>query len=225
MLLRLIVARVLSGLAKETGLCDPGFYCTNSSVTATPNSPGTGGGMCKNGTFCPRGSPEPQTCPPGKYCGAFELAAPSGNCSAGYYCIGGARLSKPMDGVTGNVCPMGSYCPEGSKDHTLCPPGTYSNATQNEALANCLPCTKGWFCSGYGNEKPTNKCSAGFYCPEGQFVPNPSTYNCTLGHYCPRGSTAPLRCNAGYYQDEIGQSGCKVCITIIYYMAKILCAF
>lgn len=38
------------------------------------------------------------------------LSVPSGECTAGFYCKGGAALPKPTDGVTGNICPVGTYC-------------------------------------------------------------------------------------------------------------------
>lgn len=40
------------------------------------------------------------------------LSEPSGKCAAGFYCTGGAASSKPMDGATGNICPLGAYCSE-----------------------------------------------------------------------------------------------------------------
>ena len=41
------------------------------------------------------------------------LALPRGPCAAGFYCVGGAIKAKPTDGVTGSVCPPGTYCGEG----------------------------------------------------------------------------------------------------------------
>lgn len=35
---------------------------------------------------------------------------PSGECTAGFYCKGGAVLPNPTDEVTGNICPAGTYC-------------------------------------------------------------------------------------------------------------------
>lgn len=37
--------------------------------------------------------------------------------------------SMPSDGVTGDICPMGHYCPLGSTSPVVCPDGTYSNTT------------------------------------------------------------------------------------------------
>lgn len=38
------------------------------------------------------------------------LSMPSGECTAGFYCKGGAVLPNPTDDVTGNICPEGTYC-------------------------------------------------------------------------------------------------------------------
>lgn len=38
------------------------------------------------------------------------LSVPSGECTAGFYCKGGAVLPNPTDDVTGNICPAGTYC-------------------------------------------------------------------------------------------------------------------
>jgi hypothetical protein len=66
-------------------------------------------------------------CTPGKYCGTTGLASETGDCTAGYYCKGGATSATPTDGTTGNQCPTGHYCPAGSKAPTACPIGTYLN--------------------------------------------------------------------------------------------------
>ena len=200
----------LLGLGTETGLCASGYFCSNSSVAKTPSQLSNGGGMCQKGTYCPEGSPVPRTCPAGQHCDSDALGAPSGNCSAGYFCLGGAQLSKPTDGTTGNVCPAGSYCPEGSKNFNRCPPGTFSSNTENKELANCGNCTRGFFCNGWGNTGTTDECDAGFYCPPGQSERNPNGLECIKGHYCPKGSPEPVRCDSGSYQDETGQWSCKV---------------
>ena len=71
------------------------------------------------------GSPSEIKCPPGKVCTAATLAAPDGDCSAGFYCTGGANVTAPTDGIVGDECPAGAYCPEGSETYSRCPPGTY----------------------------------------------------------------------------------------------------
>lgn len=83
--------------------------------------------------------------------------------------------------------------------------------TGNVNITNCLPCTPGYYCARMASTNVTGPCSAGYYCPAGQQMPEPAEYNCTLGHYCPAGSSQPLTCDLGKYQDEEGQSSCKIC--------------
>lgn len=53
--------------------------------------------------------------------------------------------------------------------------------------------------------------NTGYYCPSGQTVRNPSTYECPAGYMCPEGSSIYQLCSAGFYQDEVGQATCKEC--------------
>ena len=198
----------IKGQSNVTDMCDPGYYCSGGTTAARPV---TKGGKCLNGTYCPKGSSQPLTCPERKYCGSEALPAPSADCAAGFFCRNGSKTDRPTDGITGDECPAGSYCPSGSFTPTPCPPGTYSNTTRNEKVEDCANCTSGYYCEGYGNKKETNKCDAGFYCPPGQKVRNPNGLECTLGHFCPAGSKEPIRCDSGTYQDTINQESCKVC--------------
>lgn len=42
----------------------------------------------------------------------------------------------PSDGETGNICPVGHYCPSGSSYPVVCPDGTHSNTTGTEKSFN-----------------------------------------------------------------------------------------
>ncbi|XP_070552128.1 fibrillin-2-like [Ptychodera flava] len=198
------------GLDWPTDVCDPGWFCKNGSEFAQPVDPEQGG-QCMAGEYCPAGSSLPLDCTPGMYCGSNQLSEPTDNCSAGYYCISTAVVANPTDGVTGDICPSGHYCPSGSPAGVACPPGTYSNTTGNMDINDCFNCTAGFYCEGYGNNFVTDECDEGYYCPEGQAVSNPNDYMCPQGHYCPKGSTEPVRCDSGTYQDEITQATCKTC--------------
>lgn len=70
-------------------------------------------------------------------------------------------LCLPVDGVTGDICPVGEFCLEGSDTGTPCPPGTYMNHT---GASSCYTCPQGHFCTGGANVEP---CPQGFYCPAG----------------------------------------------------------
>ncbi|PIK35709.1 hypothetical protein BSL78_27465 [Apostichopus japonicus] len=217
-----------NNLTISNNLTDSGYYCASNglplaigslrgrlllrrrSTTATPS--GSGGDRCLAGTYCPPGSPYPTPCDGGSYCAADLMTNTSGSCDPGYYCHLRATVPNPNDGnVTGDECPLGAFCPEGSASPLLCDAGYFLNSTHNDEESDCLPCTAGYYCAGSGNPEPTDVCQAGYYCPPGQREPTPPEYNCTLGHYCPAGSTEPVRCNSGYYQDETGQLACKDC--------------
>jgi hypothetical protein len=76
-----------------------------------------------------------------------------------------------------NVCPTGSYCPEGSAAPLNCPAGYFGSTTGLSSSA----------CSG--------QCPAGYFCPEHTVTPN----TCAAGRYCPLGATSATLCPGGYY--------------------------
>ena len=198
------------GLEFPSGLCDGGWYCVSNSPISNPDN-STHGGECKPGFFCPEGSVSPIPCLAGHYCNDFRLSQVSGACHPGYYCTGRAISSRPKDTETGDVCPCGHYCPEGSPFPEPCPDGYYSNTTGSRDITSCRPCDKGSFCSLQGLCEINGLCSAGYYCPEGQSSPRPSDFLCPPGHYCPLGSSRPIACDPGYFQDAFGKSICKSC--------------
>ena len=57
--------------------------------------------------------------------------------SVRYYCDSGAQTSQQHD------CTVGHYCEVGAGEPSACPPGTYSNAKNLEAIEDCTPCTEG----------------------------------------------------------------------------------
>ena len=199
------------GLSKPTGLCSGGWFCLGGSATPTPSTIDEGGRECQVGQFCPEGSALYVPCTGGYYCDSPQLSKPTGGCAEGYYCSQGAESSTPTNGLTGDVCPPGSYCPVNSTAPLKCPIGTYSNASGNSDLSDCQPCSLGYFCGDNGLTEPSGSCAAGYFCPEGQTVAQPEMYVCPHGHHCPAGSAEAVRCEPGEYQDEIGQSSCKSC--------------
>ena len=46
-------------------------------------------------------------CPSGKYCESAGLSTWTGDCDAGYFCIGKAEEKAPNDMLTGMICPTG----------------------------------------------------------------------------------------------------------------------
>ena len=201
-----------NGNSWPTGLCSPGWYCSGS---ATSSMTTTHGDQCQPGYYCPEGSEDPRKCDGGKFCDDAGLSEPKGNCSAGYFCKLMAETSTPNDG-TGDVCPSGHYCPEGSMDPTPCLPGTYYDGTQATNSSACKPCRSGWFCNDTGLVAPVGECTAGYYCPPGQSSSTPSSYTCPPGSKCVKGSDRPQKCDSGHYQDEPLKDFCKLCPARFY---------
>ena len=98
-------------------------------------------------------------------------------CFAGYYCTGSSITPYPEDAAEGGgMCEPGYYCPEGSTEMTICPPGTYEPRSGSDEC---------------------QICPAGYYCEEGATRP----IECH-GGYCPAGSSAPTLCLDGFYGSD-----------------------
>lgn len=104
------------------GECQEGYYCPEGSVKATTAA-------CPKATYNPiKGGTNSSAClpcPGGKACTGKGLAEPDAVCSPGYYCISGAERVDPVDGGTGDRCPIGNYCPGNTSTYIPCEPGTY----------------------------------------------------------------------------------------------------
>ena len=192
-------------LSEPTGPCTEGYFCIEGASENMPSLPF--GSICSPGEFCRSGSHAPSVCSAGYACTSFGLAAPDVSCAAGYFCPEGSILPDNIE----NVCPIGFFCPEGSMYPLACPVGTYSDLGGISEISSCIQCTAGFFCNSTALTVPTGICQEGYFCPPGQSVPNPSQYVCPQGHFCLDKSLAPVRCESGHYQDEIGQANCKVC--------------
>ena len=73
------------------------------------------------GTYCPTGSNAPIPCPLGQYCDADNLANPTDNCTAGFFCNGSEIVPNPQP------CSLGHYCPSGTTYEVPCSPGTFNS--------------------------------------------------------------------------------------------------
>lgn len=130
----------IAGLHAPSGLCTQGYYCTLRASVPNPTD-NTTGNICPMGYYCNIGSASPtpceigyyldstgndvesdcKTCTEGKYCGSDALPQPTGNCSQGFYCPPGQKVSNP-----GNyTCPEGHFCLEGVAQPSPCPSGYY----------------------------------------------------------------------------------------------------
>ena len=102
---------------------------------------------------------------------AFDYSEP---CDEGWFC----------PGMTRQLCPNGTYCPVGSRNFTLCPPGFFQ---PKEGQVNCANCPVGYICPDHGMSRPV-------VCPPGQICDTQglraSGKNCPMGHYCLNGTKA-----------------------------------
>lgn len=124
--------------------CDRGFYCPGESASRRPCPAGSYGNVTglADERRCSR-------CDPGMFCdgtgrlGGSDVVvhrhrwvadrglcgtgtpAPTGPCSAGFVCVGGASEPSPTDPRTGFPCPPGFFCPLGTFSPTPCPTGTF----------------------------------------------------------------------------------------------------
>ena len=83
-------------------------------------------------------------------------------------------------------CPVGHFCPDGSKQEptinpTPCPPGTYNNETKAGHKLNCRPCDPGRSCPIPGLDHSKDPCEVGHYCPAGTVTSN--QFKCPPGTY------------------------------------------
>ncbi|XP_064159371.1 SCO-spondin [Anguilla rostrata] len=206
--------------------CPRGYYCPGNGSSYQGHECATGhycpvGSTSKYQQPCPAGTFNPHTrkghledclpCPPGFFCGTPGLSAASGPCIAGHFCVARAATPSPEDGKTGDKCPRGHYCLEGSSSPKQCPVGHYSNTSGNTELSHCLPCPAGFSCASPGLSAPSGLCQAGYYCPLRQNSSNPTSYTCSPGHRCPPGSATQSPCAPGTYQDRPGQADCAPC--------------
>lgn len=54
----------------------------------------------------------------------------------------------------GDVCPSGSYCPEGTDEPLDCPQGSYNPDEGRSDISECLDCTGGSYCDVTGMSPP-----------------------------------------------------------------------
>ena len=66
-------------------------------------------------------------------------------------------MPEPQDGSTGDKCPEGFYCGEGSPYPLACPLGTYSPSLGNENVTDCLDCTHGQYCGDHNLTAPSGE--------------------------------------------------------------------
>lgn len=203
----------------EFFVCPVGFYCPQGTQSSTefPCPPGTYNSLPNRGNLT-----ECNSCLGGRYCAtnALSSASGSGPCMGGYFCRLGATKPNPTDGVTGNICPSGHYCPQGSNEPLECPIGTFSPVNGSVGLADCIPCSPGEYCELPASSQSSGLCDPGYFCLSRATTPTPTNGVtgdfCQAGFFCPGGSNLPVPCPPGWFSSEPFASNCSQCPSGFY---------
>jgi len=208
------ISGVMTGVIDPL-LCPAGYYCPEETMFSTQFP-------CPSGTYSNstglHNKEQCLNCPEEMYCGDEGLTEPTGSCSSGYYCVIAANTSQPTDGLTGDICPKGRYCPQGVSIGVPCPKGTFNNYTGIFNASECTQCLPGYYCDAEGLMEPSGLCVSGYYCSLGALTATPVNLAneggemCPPGYFCPRGTAVPIPCNAGFYQPNIGAKNISSCL-------------
>ena len=110
-------------------------------------------------------------------------------CDSGFFCPGLGR----------SLCPNGTFCPQNSRNFTLCPPGFFQ---PREGQPDCAICPIGYICPDLGMSRPI-VCPAGAICDVmGLRVASKS---CPQGQYCLNATKASSADN--FASDRSGRNG------------------
>ena len=178
-----------------SGPCEPGFVCTENSITA-------------------RQLP----CPPGQYIEQYGQSR-CVQCAAGWYAEssvnGTTACSRCARGTASSVngssqcspCSPGSYASdEGQATCTLCAAGTYAEAGANGTVA-CTECPA-------GQHSPSAGASMCQYCPAGQYnnrTGQATCIDCPAGTAAADNSTERVSCSACPLGHFAASGRCEAC--------------
>ena len=177
--------------------CAAGTY-TSSATTATSCTPAAAG-YYVSGTE----ATSQTACPAGTYGSTTGLtsSACSGKCTAGYYCPAASTSA------TQNECTAGNYCPAGAGAETSCATvggKLYVNsAAKSDAATDCYISLASKVYLASATSTSTTTCTAGYYCPGGNFYYSSSATNqgrssCTGTTYSGSGAASCSDCPSGY---------------------------
>lgn len=170
-----------------------GYYTIGKNVTTRTDQL-----ICEPGYYCIYGMK--YICPPGRY-GSEQMEAKescSGLCKGGYYCNAGSTTDTQF------LCGNSSwYCPIGSFQPTLVPPGYYSIGYSSTTAFSIKQCPPGFYCL----DGIQYICAAGRYSVNGSSTAD-CDGQCTIGYYCMEGSSSPRQfsCPKGTYGSKYGLS-------------------
>ena len=191
--------------------CPKGFYCLASKEEPIKCPRGSFGGspLLRSPSQC-------ISCWGGRYCSQAGLMLPDGDCDPGFFCTNGATVPNPTDGTTGNVCPAGGYCIQGSAMAYPCSPGTFldvSDGTGKSSPSDCRACTSGYYCIGEVRIGVSGICKAGYYCSQGSTVgaKTETDQASPPGYYSLARAGSPTPCDYGMYNPYYAQFICVNC--------------
>ncbi len=135
--------------------------------------------------------------------------APHCGCAPGNYPV--ITVMEGFDVITGcQICPPGSYCPDGLTGPFLCSAGQYMDVAGAVA---CIPCDAG----SYNGDMGATSCTS---CPPGKYSDTQGSIECSLctaGNYNPDyGATSCTPCPAGEYSNTLGSVECTPCAVGTY---------
>lgn len=200
-----------------------GQYCESDTFIACPQN-----------YYCPRGSTSPTACPSGRRSYAYSCSCSACTvmtgyytitptsctdavpCPAGFYCsVANSKVECRRgyycgEGSTRETdCPLHHYCPVGSGGPWRCPDRTYTTATNQYSIDQCIPLP------GYkGRYNSMYDCVSGYYCPGDTYQ-----YICSNAQYSPVRASACLNCAPGSVSTA-GSSQCNVCESGFYSNAE-----
>ena len=67
----------------------------------------------------------------------------------------------------GSLCSIGHYCPAGTLEEKICPPGTENPAENKGSRSDCSLCTPGHYCPAGTGDTDGPSCPKGHFCPAG----------------------------------------------------------
>ena len=189
---------------------------------------------CPPGVHCKKGDGFKHPCEPGFYCPPWYLNQVQSNIFGNITVQFNDALLYVYPSPGPQPCPIYTYRDTSGgisiDDCPFCPAGYYCNV-QNISDIEEYPCKPGFYCSGQG--LPPRKCPAGrmapvghlaksiddcLKCVAGRYCPDPigdllniNGTVCPIGYECPEGNRVALKCEAGYYCNELGMSKGKLC--------------
>ena len=200
-----------AGITVPTDQCHAGYYCVEGASVPTPNDTLTGA-PCPPGSYCLQGSHKPQPCPIGTYGPNPETSKPIRAAwiameesfvilrawllpmarvtldSSVRFALSDLILLTLLKAVA--FVPQDTTVPERQPLHSNVHLAHLTMRTHATQPSNCIPCTPGEYCEGYGNTYPDGPCDEGWYCSRGAYSKKPllnvnTTFNNSNDFTCP----------------------------------------